>query len=150
MMHCQQSILVLGVKLCLTFIAQQAPPVLLAAALPRLCAGPVDAARVRDALIAERTLPSVVTPGRHKEQRSVWVDSRPNTALRPYTWAEAPLMVIHQTSNKRLSRDVLTKLSTDFCGLILEERHIPRRQRLSLFPCRVARGEVTERRPVKG
>ena len=51
--------------LALTFVTEQTSPVLLAGAMPGLVAGPVDAARVRQALVAERALPAVVTPAAH-------------------------------------------------------------------------------------
>lgn len=46
-----------------TLVAQQAAPVGLAVALPRLGAAPVDAAREEEALVAQRPSPPVVAPG---------------------------------------------------------------------------------------
>lgn len=45
-----------------TFIAQQAPPVGLAVALPGQVAGPVDASREKLALVAELAVPAVAAP----------------------------------------------------------------------------------------
>ena len=49
----------------LTFVTKQASPVLLTGALPGLVTGTVDAARIRQTLVTEGTLPAVVTPATH-------------------------------------------------------------------------------------
>lgn len=49
----------------LTFIAQEAAPVLVASALPGPFTGPVQAARVRQTLVTEQALPAVVAPENH-------------------------------------------------------------------------------------
>lgn len=58
----------------LTLVAEESPPALLAVALPGLLAGPMEAARVTDALIAVATLESHSAPvvvQLEREHRSV-------------------------------------------------------------------------------
>lgn len=50
----------------LTFITQQSTPVLLAVTMPRDITGSMDAAWVGQTLVAELTLPAIVTPENHK------------------------------------------------------------------------------------
>lgn len=54
-----------GLLCRLTFFTQQASPVLLTAAQPGLDAGPMYTAWVGQAVVTERTLPTVFTPARH-------------------------------------------------------------------------------------
>lgn len=49
----------------LTFVAQEATPVLFASALPGHNTGPMQAARVRQTLVTELALPAVVAPENH-------------------------------------------------------------------------------------
>lgn len=50
------------VRLCLTFVTQQASPVTLTATLPGYDTGPVNTAWVGDTLVTELALPAIVAP----------------------------------------------------------------------------------------
>lgn len=52
----------------LTFITQQSTPVLLAVTMPWDITGPMHTAWVGQTLIAELTLPAIVTPEKHKNR----------------------------------------------------------------------------------
>lgn len=60
-----------------TFVAEQAAPVGLAAALPGLHTAAVHAARVRDALVAESPLPAIAAPGESRGPRGHVCNSGP-------------------------------------------------------------------------
>lgn len=60
--------MVLFYSVILTFITQQSTPVLLAVTMPWGITGPMHAAWVGQTLVAEVTLPAIVTPEIHERR----------------------------------------------------------------------------------